>query len=171
MSVLAPAGISNGLIVTIVVIAALVMGALSGLRRGLIVEVALTAGVVIALVLARAADGTARSALAGIMGHSHWLAATSYLVTFAIIWAAILILARGVRRIARLALLGPLDSLAGAALALIQTALVLAMLLALARHAPNRTVRAAVAHSSAAHVLLQSLPAIHPLLPHLALMP
>lgn len=167
MTVLAVAGIPDSTLVTLVVLAVLLMGTFAGLGRGLIVEVTSTAGVIIALAVARVADGTVRGVLAPLMRHSHWLGPASYLITFAIIWAAILILARGLRRFARLTMLGPIDRLGGGIIAFLQSALVLAMLLALARRAPIHALRAAVSHSAAAHVLLHAVPAIRPLLPYL----
>lgn len=153
--------------VDIGIIVILLFGTLTGFRQGFIVEVAGILGALLAFAVARAEYKPVKSALASVAPHSPWLTTISYLLVFLVVWGAILIGARAVRRGVRMLMLGMLDRLGGAIIGLVQTALVLELLLYIGKHAPNSTVRNAVKHSSLAPTFLSLAPVLHHLFPNL----
>jgi uncharacterized membrane protein required for colicin V production len=152
--------------VDLIIIAGLLLGLGIGFRRGFIIEVAVILGAVIALAVAKLAYPDVRQQLAQVAARSPWLSAISYLGVFLIIWSAIMILARVVRRLAHLLRLGLLDRLGGAALGLLQNALVLELLLYLGKRVPSRALHVAINHSVLAPVFLRFVPLVDRLFPH-----
>lgn len=129
-------------------------------------EVAVILGAVIALAVAKLAYPDVRHQLAQIAGKSPWLTAISYLGVFLIVWSAIMILARVARRAVRMLMLGPLDRLGGAVVGVLQSALLLELLLYLAKRVPNHTLHTVVAHSALAPAFLRFIPLVDRLFPH-----
>lgn len=154
-------------VVDVGIIVILLFGALTGLMQGFIVEIAGIFGALIAFALARSEYKPVHHVLAGFAPHSPWLTVVSYLVIFLVVWGAILFGARLLRRAARLLMLGPIDRAGGAVVGLLQTALVLELLLYIARHGPNHSLQSAVKHSVLAPNFLALAPTVHHLFPAL----
>ena len=153
-------------VVDLVIFVALLVGIVNGLREGFVVELALLAGGIAALAVARMDYRFVRSALETALPHSPWLTAISYLAIFLVVWTLIVGLARGVRRMLRLLLLGPLDRLAGAVLGLVPAALLVELLLYLGRRLPDRDIHRAIRHSQLAHYFLHVVPYFDRFFPH-----
>lgn len=141
------------------------VGALTGLLQGFIVEIAGIFGAILAFALARTEYRPVRHVLAGFAPHSPWLTVVSYLIVFMVVWGAILFGARLLRRAARLMMLGPVDRAGGALIGLLQSALILGLLLYIAKHGPNHSLKSAVKHSTLAPGFLALAPAVHHLFP------
>jgi membrane protein required for colicin V production len=154
----------NGL--DIAILAVLAVGALLGFRQGFVMEVATILGAVAALGVARLEYGDVRTSLQRIVAHSPWLTTVAYLVVFFVIWAAIIILARKVRLLVRLMMLGWMDRIGGAIIGLIQGALLVELLLYLARRVPNTGMRHLAVHSALAPAFLAVAPSLTHLFPH-----
>lgn len=152
--------------VDIVILVVLIGGAAYGFRQGFIVEASALLGAVIALAAARAEYRPVRHVLAQVAPHSGWLTIVSYLIVFLAVLAAISLIARRLRWLARRLMLGWIDRFGGIVLGLIQASLVLALLLYLGKRVPATALRHAVRHSSLAPVFEQIVPYVHSLLPH-----
>src|SRR5947209_17416457 len=96
-------------IVDIVILAILVAAVLGGIRQGFIMQVATILGVVAALAVAKLEYPDVRRFLAQFASGSQWLTVISYMLVFLVIWGAIIVLARRLRSIAHLLLLGWMD--------------------------------------------------------------
>lgn len=149
------------------ILAVLLLGALTGLRQGFIVEVAGILGAILAFAVARAEYRPVRSALSSVLPHTSWLTTISYLIVFLVVWGAILIGARMIRMGIRMLMLGMVDRLGGAIVGVLQSALILELLLYIGKHGPSATVRSAVKQSSLAPTFLSLVPVIHHLFPNL----
>jgi membrane protein required for colicin V production len=154
-------------LVDIAIVVILIAGALSGLRRGFIVTVAGILGALLALAVAKAEYQPVRTFLASFAPHSPWLTVISYLLVFLVVWGLILTLARILRRVVRLLLLGFLDRLGGAIVGVIQNAFLIALLLYLGKRVPNRELVNAIKHSRLAPHFLQLVPTIQGFFPHI----
>src|SRR5579884_965153 len=97
-------------LVDIVIIVVLVAGVLTGLRQGLIVEVALIGGAIVALVVAHLEYPVLRAVLEpffhGLIHparrRTQWLTIASYGIIFLLVWSIIMAIAQKVRTIVRL---------------------------------------------------------------------
>lgn len=141
-------------------------GLIVGFRRGFIMEVAVLMGAVIALAVAKLAYPDVRHQLAHVASKSPWLTAIAYLGVFLVVWSAIIMVARIVRKIAHLLMLGLFDRLGGAVLGVLQNALVLELLLYLGKRVPNHALHLAIKHSTLAPVFLRAVPLVDRLFPH-----
>lgn len=151
--------------VDIVILAALVFGAVSGFRQGFIVEMATILGSIIALTAARIEYRPVRDFLAGMAPHSPWLTAIAYLIVFLVVWGVIVIVARIVRRLARLLLLGWADRFGGVIVGVLQGALVLELLLYLGKRVPSQELQTLVNHAKLAPIFLDVIPYLSKLFP------
>lgn len=155
-------------VVDFVILAVLLGGVVGGFRRGFVVEVAVLVGGVAALAVARMDYPIVRGALDGVLPHSPWLTVVSYLAVFFAAWVLIVGLARAVRKMLRLLLLGGFDRMAGAALGLVPAALLVELLLYLGARVPNRDIHRAIRHSQLAHHFLYVVPYVDRFFPHLS---
>lgn len=152
--------------VDVVIVGVLVLATLGGFGQGFIVEVATILGAVAALAAAKLEYGVVRNLLELAVPHSRWVTAISYLAVFLVVWAVIITVARIVRRIARLLMLGFLDRLGGAVIGLLQGALVVELLLYLGQRVPNSDLHRLIKHSRLAPSFLHVVPYIDKLFPH-----
>ncbi|MGH2447933.1 MAG: CvpA family protein [Chloroflexota bacterium] len=153
--------------VDIAIVVLLALDVLYGLHRGFILEVATIIGVLAALAVAKADYSVVRNLLDPLVhGHPHWLTVVSYLIVFVVVWAAILVVAGRIRSLIHLLFLGWLDRLAGGFVGLIQGLILVVVLLGLAKHYPNHTLRHALHHSQLASSLGRAGPYVDHLLPH-----
>jgi uncharacterized membrane protein required for colicin V production len=95
--------------------------------------------------------------------------AVAYLLVFFAVWIVILWASRRVRGIARFLRLGVLDRLAGAALGFVEAALVVEMLLFVAKRLPGHTLHQYYVHSRLAEPFLHVIPWIDRLFPNIPL--
>ncbi len=129
-----------------------------GFRRGFILEVAGIFGSIAAFGVARVEYGDVRTMLEGFLPHSPWLTIVAYVFVFLLIWGAIIIVARKIRSLVHLMMLGWLDRLGGMAIGIVQGALAAELLVYLARHAPNSGLRHLETHSALGHVFVAAEP-------------
>jgi membrane protein required for colicin V production len=149
-------------------IIALIVGAvLGGFRQGFIMQVATILGAVAALGVARLEYPDVRTQIARIAPHSSWLTVISYLIVFLFVWGGIVVLARRIRFLARLLLLGWLDRVAGAVVGLLQGLLLVDVLLYLGKHVSNGALRSAIKHSTLAPPFQHVFPYVDRWFPHL----
>ena len=153
--------------VDIAIILILIWGVLGGFRRGFMVTVAGILGALLGFAIAKAQYHPVRDVLASFAPHSPWLTVISYLIVFLVVWGLILTLARVLRRVAHLLLLGPLDRLGGAIVGILQSALLLELLLYLGKRVPNKDLAHAVKHSVLAPSFLKLIPTLHQFFPHI----
>lgn len=151
--------------VDLLIILVLVLGALKGLRQGFVVEVATILGFVLALIVARLGYTYVRP-LVSFLPTPQWRTAIAYLIVVAIVVAVVNAGARVARFGLRALFLGLLDRLAGALVGLLESALVVELLLYLARRLPNHNIRSGISHSRLAPSFVQVIPLIHRLFPH-----
>jgi uncharacterized membrane protein required for colicin V production len=152
-------------IIDVVIILILLAGVLNCFRTGFIVEVALIAGAIVALLAAKVGYKPVRGLIDGSIHQASWRTTASYLIIFVVIWAAIVAIAHGIRRAMRLAMMGGLDRLAGALLGFFQAAIVVELLLYLGKRVPAHELQRLINHSSLAPHFLQLIPVIHRLFP------
>lgn len=154
----------NGFDIAIFLVLAL--AALGGFRQGFILQVATILGAVAALGIARLEYPDVRTSLEHHLPHSPWVTVIAYVAVFLLVWAAVVILARKIRSLARLMMLGWMDRVGGAIVGLIEGALVVELLLYLARRAPHHGLRSLAAHSALAPTFLHFSPTLNHLFPH-----
>jgi membrane protein required for colicin V production len=154
-------------VVDVVILAALALAILTGLRHGLLVELALILGAVIALAVARPAYAPVRDALVSIgVSKGAWLTTLSYLIVYLVVWVAIVDLARLGRRGMRLLFLGWADRLGGAVLGFLQGLIVVELLLYFGKRVPNHDLRRLIKQSQLAPTFLNLIPHLQRLFPH-----
>jgi membrane protein required for colicin V production len=139
---------------------------LFGLWRGFIVEIATILGAVAGLGVASLEYVDLRRVLAQVAPHSAWLTVVSYLLIFLVVWGAILLIARRVRLLVRLMMLGWLDRLGGAVVGFLQGALVVELLLYLGKRVPAGTLRHAVSDAQLTPTFQSFLPYLQHWFPH-----
>lgn len=154
----------NGVDVVILVLLAIAL--LTGFRQGFVVELALIAGVFIALAVAKVGYTTVRTLLETVAPKGAWLTTISYLLVFVVVWGAVVGIARGIRRGMRMLLLGGADRLAGALLGLIQGAIVVELLLYFGKRVPNHDLHRLIAQSKLAPKFTEIVPYVHQWFPH-----
>jgi len=154
----------NGIDVVILVV--LLLGAVGGLRRGFILEIAMILGAIVALGVARAEYVSARHVLARGAPHSPWLTVIAYLIVFFVVWAVIIALARLARRSARFLMMGWVDRLGGLVVGILQSALLLELLLYLSKRIPGGELHHQIAHARLAPLFLDVVPYLDKLFPH-----
>lgn len=147
-------------------------GVFLGMRAGLMLEIAIVAGAVIALSVARLEYALAlhvfSTLLQGTPLHrSGWLTALSYLVVFAVVWSVVTLVASRVRFFARLPVLGCLDRIGGGLLGFMGALVVTETLLYLGGRVPDASLRAAVAQSHLAGPFLNLLPYVDRFFPRI----
>lgn len=152
--------------IDIIVLVLLAVSTFSGFRRGFILEIAGIFGAVVALAVARLEFADVRTMLQQVAPHSAWLTIVAYLLVFLVVWGAIIIVARKIRSLVRLMMLGWMDRLGGAVIGLVQGALLVELLLYFTRRVPNGPLRHLANHSTLAPVFLSAMPALNHLLPH-----
>lgn len=152
--------------VDLVMLALLALSALAGFRRGFVLEVAGILGAIVALGVARVEYADVRTTLQQFAPHSPWLTIVAYVLVFLVIWGAIIIIARKVRSLVRLMMLGWLDRLGGVAIGLVQGALLVELLLYFTRRVPNGELRHLANHSALAPAFLSVMPLLNHLFPH-----
>lgn len=152
--------------VDVVILAIVGLAALSGFRRGFVLEVAGLFGAFAALAIARLEYADVRSTLARFLHQSPWLTVVSYLVVFLVVWGAIIIIARKVRSLVRLMMLGWLDRLGGVMIGVVQGLVVVELLLYFARLVPNGGLRHLAHHAALAPALLSVMPLLKHAVPH-----
>lgn len=154
-------------VIDIIIVILLVAGLLAGLRQGFIVEVAAIVATVVGLWAARHEYAPVQKFLGGFAPHGEGLTIASYLIVFLVVSGVILSLARVGRTAARLLLLGGIDRLAGAALGLLQAAVLVELLLYLGKRARIQSLHQAITHSQLAGHFLTVVPYIDRFFPHL----
>lgn len=154
----------NGL--DFVLLAILALAAFGGFRQGFVLEVAGILGGVIALGVARVEYADVRATLARLLPHSPWLTVVAYLLVFLLVWGAIIIVARRIRSLVRLMMLGWLDRLGGTIIGLVQGALLVEVVLYFARRVPQTGVRQLAHHSTLAPIFLSVMPTFNHLFPY-----
>lgn len=153
-------------LIDIIIILVLIGAALAGFRQGFVLEIATIFGVVVALGVARLEYTDIRHLLSPIGGHSPWLTVVAYLLVFLVVWAAVILVARRIRWLVRLLLLGWADRVGGAIIGLIQGAVVVEMLLYLGVRLPNAALHHAIKHAALTPTFLHLLPMLHRFFPH-----
>lgn len=152
--------------VDIIMLVALALATFSGFRRGFVLEMAGIFGAVVAFAIARLEYADVRTTLEQFLPHSPWLTIVAYLLVFLVVWGAIVILARKIRSLVRLMMLGWLDRLGGAVIGLVQGALLIELLLYFARRVPNTGLRHLAHHSALAPIFLSVMPLLKHAFPH-----
>lgn len=147
-------------LVDIGIIVILALAVFGGFRRGFILQVAAILGALAGLGVAKAEYVDVRRLLARFAPHSPWLTVIAYLLVFLFVWGGIIVLARKIRLLARLLMLGWLDRLGGALIGLLQGLIVIELLLYMGRRVPNRPLHLAVKHSLLAPSFAQVFPLI-----------
>ena len=153
--------------VDIIVLAVLAFGALSGFVQGFVVELASILGAFVGLFVARLEYTVVRNLLETVLPKSSWVTAISYLIVFLVVWMAIVAIARKVRTVIRLFLLGWADRIGGALLGLLPGALLVELLLYLGQRVPEAGLHRAIKHSTLAPSFMRIVPYIHQLFPHM----
>jgi membrane protein required for colicin V production len=151
----------------IVMLVLLALAAFSGFRQGFVLEIAGIFGAIVALAVARVEYPDVRATLQQFAPHSPWLTVVAYVLVFLVVWGAIVILARKVRSLVRLMMLGWLDRLGGALIGLVQGVLLVELLLYLARRVPSGELRHLANHAALAPVLLSAMPLVNHFFPHI----
>jgi membrane protein required for colicin V production len=152
--------------VDILILVVLAFTTFAGFRQGFILEVAGIFGAVAALGVARLEYVDVRTILEQFAARSPWLTIVAYLVVFLAVWGAIIIVARKIRLLVRLMMLGWLDRLGGAVIGLAQGALLVALLLYFARRVPPTGIRHLANHSGLAPIFLSVMPLLGHVFPH-----
>jgi membrane protein required for colicin V production len=153
--------------IDIVILAALGFAVLNGFRQGFVVQIGALVGVLLGLAIARLEYRVVRDLLGLVFGHSAWTTAVSYLIVVAVISAVVIAIARGVRRVIRLLLLGWADRAGGALLGLLTGAIAVELLLYLAKRVPSSEIHRLVNHSLLAPAFLHAVPLIDRFFPHI----
>lgn len=138
----------------------------AGFRQGFILEIAGILGAIAALSVARLEYADVRTILEQFAAKSPWLTIVSYLLVFLLVWGAIIIVARKLRLLVRLMMLGWMDRLGGAIIGLVEGALLVAMLLYFARRVPQADIRHLGNHSALAPIFLSVMPLLSHVFPH-----
>jgi membrane protein required for colicin V production len=152
--------------IDIIILVLLALAAFTGFRRGFVLEIAGIFGAVVALAVARLEYADVRTFLEQFAPRSPWLTIVAYLLVFLALWGAITIVARKIRSLVRLMMLGWLDRLGGAVIGLVQGALLVELLLYFTRRVPNGDLRQLANHSALAPVFLSIMPLLNHVLPH-----
>lgn len=158
--------------VDIAIVILLAVGVVTGLRRGFVMEVAAIVGIGIGLAVARQDYAVVRRFLLQVAGplpassNPQILTVVSYLIVFLIVWGAIILIAGRIRALLHLFMLGWLDRLAGAIVGLLQSAIVVQVLLRLAKRLPNHTLQQSIHHSHLAPSFVHLVPYLDRFLPH-----
>jgi membrane protein required for colicin V production len=152
--------------VDIVLLVVLVITTLAGFRQGFIMEIAGILGAVAALGVARLEYVDLRTILEQFATKSPWLTIVAYMLVFLVVWGAIVIVARKIRQLVRLMMLGWLDRLGGAVIGLVQGALLIALLLYFAHRVPSTEIRRLANHSALAPIFLSVMPLLSHVFPH-----
>lgn len=152
--------------VDIAMLILLLLSAFSGFRRGFVLEIAGIFGAVVALGVAHLEYPDVRATLQQFAPNSPWLTVVAYLIVFLVVWGAIVILARKIRSLLRLMMLGWLDRLGGALIGLIQGALLVELLLYFARRVPSGDLRHLANHAALAPAFLSVMPLVNHFFPH-----
>ena len=143
------------------IIAILALSAFGGFRRGFVFEVAIIVGSIVAFAVARQEYPDVRNVLAQVAASSTWLTVIAYLLVFLIVWGAIIVVARWIRRLVRTFGLGPLDRIGGTAIGVLQGLLLVELLLYLGERVPATNIRQAVEAAALTPTLLQLVPVLH----------
>jgi membrane protein required for colicin V production len=153
--------------IDVIILALLAFGVLSGFVQGFVVELASILGAVVGLVVAQLEYAIVRNLLELVLPKSGWVTAISYLIVFLLVWMAIVAIARKVRTVIRLFLLGWADRLGGAVLGLFPGALMVELLLYLGQRVPDAGLHRAIKHSTLAPSFMSIIPYVHQLFPHI----
>ena len=153
--------------VDIIILIVLGSAVLNGFRQGFVVQAATLLGAVVALSVAKLEYLDLRDILASFAARSRWLTAISYLIVFVVVWVAIVLVARRIRWLMRILLLGWADRLAGALLGFLQGGVVAALLLHLGKRVPNAELHRSIRHSLLGPTFSHFAPIIDNLFPHL----
>jgi membrane protein required for colicin V production len=154
-------------VVDAVIIVLLAVAALSGFRLGLVFQVIAIVGAIVGLIAAKILYQVVRHILLLGLPNTTWVTAVSYLFIFLVVWAFFLLLARGPRFLVRLFMLGMADRLGGAVLGFLEGLIVVELLLYIGKRVPNHDIHHAITHSKLAPKLLDVLPFLHNLFPHM----
>ncbi len=153
-------------VVDVLLLILLAFTTFTGIRQGFVVEIAGILGAVAALGVARLEYVDVRTILEQFAAKSPWLTIVAYLLVFVVMWGAIIIVARKLRLLVRLMMLGWLDRLGGAVIGLVQGALLVALLLYFARRVPQTGIRHLANHSALAPIFLSVMPLLSHVFPH-----
>lgn len=151
--------------IDLLIVVVLALATLGGWRQGFILQVAGILGAVTALAVAGSEYGDVRQMLANLAPHSRWLTVIAYLSVFLLVWAGIFLVARHLRRAARILRLGWLDRGGGLVIGFLQGVLLAELLVGIAARVPDGAVHRAVRHAALAPAFGNVLPYIHHLLP------
>jgi membrane protein required for colicin V production len=136
-----------------------------GLRNGFVVEVAGIFGSVLAFGVARLEYGDVGAELQRFLSRSPWMKIVAYFIVFFIMWTAVMIVARRMRSLLRLMMLGWLDRIGGAIIGFAQGVLVAVLVVYLASRSPGLGLRQLERHSALGHVLVSAAPVFTHLFP------
>jgi membrane protein required for colicin V production len=153
--------------VDLLIIAILISAVVVGFLEGLIVEVAAIVGSLLALAVAQREYLNFRSLLVHVVPGSRWVSAVAYLAIFCVVWAAVIFVARRVRGVVHMLMLGPLDRLGGVVIGFLQGLILVELVIALGLRVTNKDLHRAI-HTSALGPTFQTvIPWVDKLFPHL----
>jgi membrane protein required for colicin V production len=153
--------------VDVVIIAVLASATLVGFVQGFIVQISVILGSILGLAVAQREYLNFRSLLVHVLPSSKWLTAIAYLVIFAIVWAAVIVIARRLRGVVRMLMLGFLDRLAGALVGFLQGLILVELLIALGLRVSNQNLHSAIRSSTLGPTFQTVVPLVDKLFPHL----
>jgi membrane protein required for colicin V production len=155
-------------VVDLIILVVLISATFGGYVQGFIVQVATILGVLAGLTVAHLEYLDVRRLLAQVAPGSRWLTVIAYLIVFFIVWAAIILLARRLRRIARMVALGWMDRIGGAIIGFLQGILLVELLISLGQRAPGSDLHRAIHQSALAPTFEHALPYLSGLFPHVS---
>lgn len=132
----------------VVLLLVLAGSVLNGFRQGFIVQIASIVGVVIGLAVARQEYVDVRHAITSVAPHGPWTTVVAYLIVFLVVWTAVVLVARRIRFLVRLMLLGPLDRLGGALIGLLEGIVVAVLLVYVGDRVHNHNLHTAIHQST-----------------------
>jgi membrane protein required for colicin V production len=152
--------------VDLVIVAVLAIATIGGFLQGFVVQIATILGAVLALAIAQREYLNFRSLLVHVAPSSKWVTVIAYLVIFLFVWAAVILIARRLRSLVRLMMLGWMDRAAGAVIGLLQGVLLIELLIALGLRVANQSLHHAIRHSTLGPALQSVIPWVNQLFPH-----
>jgi membrane protein required for colicin V production len=153
--------------VDIVIIAILVAVTLVGVLEGFIVETAAILGAVLGLAIAQHEYLNFRHLLVQVFPSSKGLTAVAYLMVFVVVWAAVILVARRVRSLVHMLMLGLFDRAGGALIGFLQGLILVELLLAIGLRLPNQTLHQDIRRSALSPTFQSVVPLVDRLFPHL----
>jgi membrane protein required for colicin V production len=153
--------------VDILIIAILIAATLIGLLEGFIVQTAAILGAVLGLAVAQREYLNLRQLLVQVLPSSQWLSAIAYLLIFAVVWTAVVLIARRLRSVVHMLMLGLPDRAAGAVIGFLQGLILVELLIAIGLRLPNQSLHHDIHHSTLGPTFQTVIPWVDRLFPHL----